>query len=201
MPRISEPTLAQHRAARERALLDAAHELLLETGEAPTLPQVAARAGLARTSVYQYFDSKADLLQAMVRDVFPRWTERVTSAMASAPTAPDRILAYAAANVQLVADGSHAVGAALASLAPGEELDEQAARLHDAIREPLVTALEEVGVEGPGEVAELIGALVHGATRMLEAGADHEPVLHRLGVILAPLVRELGGTGQLPTEA
>ena len=50
MPRISQPTVAEHRAARVRALLDAAHDLLLETGEAPSLSAVAERAGLARTS-------------------------------------------------------------------------------------------------------------------------------------------------------
>ena len=199
MPRISEPTLAQHRAARERELLDAAHELLLETGEAPGLPQVARRAGLARTSVYQYFGSRADLLRAMVLDVYPRWTERVTSAMAAAPSAADRILAYAVANVQLVDEGAHAVGSALAALAPGEELDEQATRMHREIQEPLIQALVDLEVDAPEDVAALLGAVVHGATRLLETNGI-DSVLQRLVLILGPLVRELGGSGRLPAE-
>src|SRR5699024_8926158 len=81
MPRISRSTVAEHRAARERELLDAAHALLLETGEAPGLSEVAARAGLARTSTYQYFGSRRELLQAMVRDIYPRWMQRVRGAM------------------------------------------------------------------------------------------------------------------------
>ena len=32
MPRISEATVAEHRAVRERALLNAAHEILLDGG-------------------------------------------------------------------------------------------------------------------------------------------------------------------------
>lgn len=199
MPRISEPTLAQHRAARERALLDAAHELLLETGEAPGLPQVASRAGLARTSVYQYFGSKADLLRAMVRDVYPLWTERVTGAMAAAPSQADRILAYAVANVQLVAEGAHAVGSALAALAPEEELDEQAIRMHREIQEPLIQTLVELEVKSSDDVAELIGAVVHGATRMLES-SDISVVLQHLTAVLGPMVRELGGSGRLRAE-
>ena len=199
MPRISEPTLAQHRAARERALLDAAHELLLETGEAPGLPQVGNRAGLARTSVYQYFGSKADLLRAMVRDVYPRWTERVTSAMAAAPSEADRILAYAVANVELVAEGAHAIGSALAALAPEDELDEQATRMHREIQEPLIRTLVDLDVESPDEVAELIGAVVHGATRMLES-SDISVVLQHLTAVLGPMVRELGGTGRLAAD-
>lgn len=199
MPRISEPTLAQHRAARERALLDAAHALLLETGEAPGLPQVASRAGLARTSVYQYFGSKADLLRAMVRDVYPRWTERVIGAMAAAPSEADRILAYAVANVQLVAEGAHAIGSALAALAPEEELDEQATRMHREIQEPLIQTLVDLDVKSPDDVAELIGAVVHGATRMLET-SDSDVVLQHLVTVLGPMVRELGGSGRLRAE-
>lgn len=195
MPRISEPTLAQHRAARERALLDVAHGILLETGEAPGLSQVAERAGLARTSIYQYFGSRTDLLRAMVRDVFPRWTQQVTSAMAEATTPADRILAYATANLHLVDEGAHAIGSALAAVAPGEELDEQAARMHAEIQEPLVVTLTELGVDAPPAVAELIGGIVHAATRMLEAGHELEHVLGHLGTVLGPLVRELGGTG------
>ena len=199
MPKISEPTLAQHRAARERALLDAAHDLLLETGEAPALPQVARRAGLARTSVYQYFESRTDLLRAMVRDVFPRWAERVTSAMAAAPTEADRILAYAVANVQLVDEGAHAIGTALAALSPGEELDEQARRMHQEIQEPLVQTLAGLQVESPEGVAELVGAVVLGATRVLESSGDLDTALRHLAVVLGPMVRELGGEGRLPT--
>lgn len=199
MPRISEPTLAAHRAARERALLDAAHELFLETGEAPGLPQVASRAGLARTSVYQYFGSKADLLRAMVRDTYPRWTERVTSAMAGAPSTADGILAYAVANVQLVAEGAHAIGTALAALAPEEELDEQATRMHREIHEPLIQTLVDLEVMSPDDIAELIGAVVYGATRMLES-SDISVVLQHLTAVLGPMVRELGGTGRLAAE-
>lgn len=43
--------------------------------------------------------------------------------MADAPTKADRILAYALAHVDLVAEGAHAVGFALATLAPGLALD------------------------------------------------------------------------------
>ena len=180
-------------------MLDAAHELLLESGEAPGLPQVAARAGLARTSIYQYFGSKADLLRAMVRDVYPRWTERVTSAMAAAPTDADRVLAYAVANLQLVAEGTHAIGSALAALAPDEELDEQATRMHREIQEPLIQVLASLEVESPEDVAALVGAVVHGATRILESGVDVDMVIGHVSLILGPLVRELGGTAQLAT--
>lgn len=195
MPRISEPTVAEHRAARERALLNAAHELLMETGEAPALAHVAQRAGLARTSIYQYFASKQELLQAMVRDVYPRWTQRISTALEAAPTEADRIMAYAVANVSLVAEGAHAVGSALAALAPGEELDEQADRMHREAQAPLVQTLQNLAVASPEQVAALINAVIHGATLLLESGQDLNAALKHLQVVLGPLVREHGGQG------
>ena len=190
MPRISAATVAEHRAAQERALLDAAHELLQETSEAPTMAHVAERAGLSRPSVYQYFGSRQELLQALVRDIFPRWTERVTGAMADAPTKAGRVLAYATANVDLVAEGAHAVGSALAALAPGAELDDQATRMHRQIQEPLVETLTELGVADPESVAEMINAVVHAGTRMLESGQTLEQVHSHLKALLGPFVAE-----------
>ncbi|HLV04842.1 MAG TPA: TetR/AcrR family transcriptional regulator [Actinomycetaceae bacterium] len=201
MPRIIAPTVAEHRAARERALLDAAHAILLETGEAPGLAAVAERVGLARTSVYQYFRSRRELLQAMVRDVYPRWVERVAAAMGAAPTTADQVLAYAAANVELVAEGAHAVGSALAALDPGEALDAQAMQMHRELQEPLVAALESLDVESPEEVAGLVNAVVHAATVLLESGRSPAEVLDRMVVVLGPMVRELGGRGVLPPLA
>jgi AcrR family transcriptional regulator len=190
MPRISAATVAEHRATQQRALLDAAHELLQETSGAPTMADVAARAGLSGPSVYQYFASRQDLLQALVRDVFPRWTERVTGAMADAPSKADRILAYAIANVDLVAEGAHAVGAALAALAPGAELDEQATRMHRQLQEPLIETLTELGVADAESLAEMINSVIHAGTRMLESGQTLEQVHSHLRILLGPFVTE-----------
>ncbi|WP_134772001.1 TetR/AcrR family transcriptional regulator [Ornithinimicrobium flavum] len=197
MPRITEATVAEHHSARERQLLDAAHTILLETGRAPTMAQVAARAGLARSSVYQYFASTPVLLQAMVRDIYPRWTAHVAEVMDAAPTDADRVLAYAVASVELVARGAHAVAGALVSVIPTDDPGEQAARMHQEVQEPLVRTLETLGVESPREVSELVNGVVHAATRLLESGTDLPAVLAQLAVVLGPLVSELGGSGDL----
>ena len=188
MPRITEATVAEHREKQRRNLLDAAHELLTESPAAPSMSAVAQRAGLSRTAVYQYFDSREDLLYALVADVFPKWTSRITTALAEAPTVADRILAYAHANLELVDAGAHAVGSALAALAPGEQLDEQADRMHAMIQDPLTETLAELGIEAPEQVAELINAVIHAGTRMLENGIGIEAVTKHVDQVLAPLV-------------
>ena len=61
MPKISAPTVAEHRVRQRDALLHAATELLVDGGVSAVTPAaVGAAAGLARPSVYQYFSSGAD---------------------------------------------------------------------------------------------------------------------------------------------
>lgn len=65
MPKIRGASLAEHRELVWTELLDAFDTLLLERGyDAVALPDVAARAGMARNTIYNYIDDKADLLTA-----------------------------------------------------------------------------------------------------------------------------------------
>jgi TetR/AcrR family transcriptional regulator len=70
---MSTKTAAQTRQRRKEArpqeLLDAALELFVEKGFAATRSEeVAARAGVAKGTLYLYFPSKEDLLKAVVRE-------------------------------------------------------------------------------------------------------------------------------------
>lgn len=131
MPKISAATVAEHRATQLRALLDAAHALLTESPERPpSLGEVAARAGLARSSVYHYFRSREDLLRAVVEDMFPRWNAKVIAAMDEAGDPAGRVLAYVDANLRLVAEGEHALVGALATVTPQAFTDERMQTLH-----------------------------------------------------------------------
>lgn len=187
MPRISAPTVAQHRAAQRRALLDAARAVLAENADQPpALATVAARAGLARSSVYQYFRSRQDLLGALIEDVFPRWSSRVTEAMGALTDPGDRVLAYVDTNLVLVAEGEHAIARALAAIAPGEELDHNSRIMHEQLLTPLVGALTDRGATDPASTAEMINAVVYAASRMIESGADEVAMRDRARELLAP---------------
>lgn len=191
MPKIDAATVVEHRANQERLILDAAHSILEETGDVRSMREVGERAGLARSSVYHYFGSREALLTGLVHDVFPKWTERVTNAMNAAIEPADRILAYAVTNVQLVEEGAHAVGSALAAVTPGEELNEQAVQMHRAIQEPLIETLNELGVEDPDGISELINAVVHASTKLLESGQTSEQVYAGLTAVIGPMAREM----------
>jgi AcrR family transcriptional regulator len=177
VPKISAATVAEHRATQLRALLDAAHALLTESPERPpSLGEVAARAGLARSSVYHYFRSREDLLRAVVEDMFPRWNAKVIAAMDEAGDPAGRVLAYVDANLRLVAEGEHALVGALATVTPQAFTDERMQTLHRELVLPLVEALREHGTTHPELAAELVGAVVHKGTELIESGRNLEEV-------------------------
>lgn len=182
MPKIAANTVGEHRAAQRRALLDAAHALLSETPERPPgLGEVATRAGLARSSVYHYFRSREDLLNAVVEDMFPRWNAKVIDEMNSAE---DPVWTYVSANLQLVADGEHAIVGALATLMPQTFRDPRIMEMHDRLLLPLVDALRTEQVPDPELAAQLINTLVHKGTELIEAGKHINDVRSAIGHVL-----------------
>lgn len=187
MPRISADSVAEHRAVKEREIMDATFQLLQELGAAPSLAQVAQTVGMSRTAIYHYYGSARELLQAAAREVYPRWIAKVTAAVDGAATPQDAVVAYAKSCIDQVAEGSHAVGTALASLDPDEPLDDQAQNMHASAQEPLVGALKELGVSDPAAIADLVMSVIHAAGQMLESGVEVESIHKHLEVMLGNL--------------
>ena len=66
--KVAAPTRQRRKEARPQELLDAALELFVEKGYAATRSEeVAARAGVAKGTLYLYYPSKDELLKAVVR--------------------------------------------------------------------------------------------------------------------------------------
>lgn len=159
MPRIDAPTLAEHRARQERALLDAAKELVAEEQAAPSLAQVGERAGLARSSVYQYFSSLEDLLQKVMEDVLPGWVRRVNDRVAAVEAAGERVWAYIEANVALFTGPEQASATTLAQALEPTVLQGPMESFHQDLQVPLVEALLEMGEPQVAEMSDLLNVM------------------------------------------
>ncbi|HLS44680.1 MAG TPA: TetR family transcriptional regulator [Ornithinicoccus sp.] len=169
MPRIDAATVAEHHAQQRRALLDAARALLAQTGEAPSMGAVGQRVGLARSSVYQYFDSAEELLTAVVTEVFPSWAEHILTKVAAAPTAGSRVWAYVEANIDLFASSEQAVARALTRVVNPQVLHGPMQDFHAQLQVPLREALRDLGEPDPDAMAEHVNSLIMQASRDLEA--------------------------------
>jgi len=72
MPRIRAESIAAHKEASRRAILDAAQKVFLANGFAGgSLSAIADVAGIPRTTIYEYFPSKGHILLAVLQDRIP----------------------------------------------------------------------------------------------------------------------------------
>jgi AcrR family transcriptional regulator len=187
MPRISATTVAEHRSRQQAAILAATRELLAEgRAELPSLAEVARRTGLARPSIYQYYSSREELLDAVIGDMFPRWSAYVTGRMASESDPGARAMTYVEANLHLVARGDHAIVSGLARAGRGETMAQQSQVLHDQLRTPLVAALAEHGATDPEGMAELVQSVVYAGSRMIESGMSERKTRTLVRTLLGP---------------
>jgi AcrR family transcriptional regulator len=160
VPRIDAPTVAEHRERQQRLILAAARSLLASSTTPLSLAAVGREAGLPRSSVYQYFDSRDDLLAAVVADVFPDWARQVHEKVAAAATPGERVWAYVVANIGLFASSEQAVARALAAAVDPQVLQGPMDAFHAELQAPLRTALTDLGEPDPDAMAELVDTLI-----------------------------------------
>ena len=175
MPKIRAATLAEHRQLQRDALLEAARALLAEGGmEALTFPALASRTGLARSSVYEYFRSRAAVVEELCAVDFPAWAAEIVDAVALADTAEQRVAAYVRSQLALAGDPRHR---ALAAISAGELDDAARERIrasHGQFVGLVVSALAELGHPRPGLTASLVQGIVQAAVKRLELGAAED---------------------------
>ncbi|NDR53357.1 TetR/AcrR family transcriptional regulator [Actinomyces sp. 565] len=95
MPKILGSSLAEHRERTRRALFDALSDLLAQRPfDKITLSDVAARAGVGRTAVYNHFTDKEDLLLAFMEYETGRYAKELTRILADVADPIDRLRIY-----------------------------------------------------------------------------------------------------------
>jgi AcrR family transcriptional regulator len=180
MPRITAPTVAEHRAAQRLALLGAAAEIVVAEGAAAVNPRsVGERVGLARSSVYQYFGSRNELLVAVAIDAFERWGRELSTSLQSVDPGLPRLRAYIRATMQMAADGQHELAGALRTADLSPRRVEEIVALHEAFRGPLAAVLAEAGVDDVNEVAPYVQALISTGLGQVGRGGRAEEVATR----------------------
>lgn len=80
------PGRAGQRARTRTALIDAASELM-RAGVVPTVPAAAEAANVSRATAYRYFQSQAELMEAVIRDAVAPFMDAEDLAEVSDPEA------------------------------------------------------------------------------------------------------------------
>ncbi|MFF9014494.1 TetR/AcrR family transcriptional regulator [Streptomyces sp. NPDC014870] len=168
--------MAEHRTMQRGALLDAARSLLSEGGtEALTFPALAERTGLARSSVYEYFRSRAAVVEELCAVDFPVWAAEVETAMARADTAEGKVEAYVRTQLELVGDRRHRAVVAISASELDDGAREKIRAAHGGLVTMIVEALVDLGQPQPRLGAMLLQGVVDAAVRRIELGAAEDP--------------------------
>lgn len=72
MPRIRAASIDEHKELTRRGILTEARALIAESGTAEiSLGDLAARAGIGRTTLYEYFSDRDDVIASLVEEELP----------------------------------------------------------------------------------------------------------------------------------
>lgn len=102
MPKIIGTTLADHRELTRHRLFDALGELLAEQSfDTITMSQIALRAEVGRTAVYNHFADKESLLLAFMRHATSGFAEALTQALEGTDDVIEQLRIYIRAHLEL----------------------------------------------------------------------------------------------------
>src|SRR5690606_31231498 len=127
---------------------------------------VTERAGMSRSSFYDYFPSKDDLLVAVAIDAFDRWNRGIADALAQVEPGPAKLRALVDATMQMTAAGEHDLAGPLqqADLSPTRFEDLMV--LHDALMRPVADVVTEMGV--PERFVHLVQGVLNAGVQLIE---------------------------------
>ena len=173
MPKINTEKLAQHREWRRQQLIDAAAAIALESGGAAvTVASVAERAGLSRTSVYEYFASSAELTADLVIDELNGFVSALTDAITNPENPELAIEQWITAALRYIADGRHLLAKALSATNAPKNRAAEIGTAHRALLAPLRNSLTLMNIKDISQAMALLQGTTDVATKRIEGGAD-----------------------------
>ncbi|MEI8149705.1 MAG: TetR/AcrR family transcriptional regulator [Actinomycetes bacterium] len=192
MPKISAPSIVEHRELRRQQLISAALELALGEGaEAVTVAAVAKKAGLARSSIYEYFASSADLIADLILEELDYYSNRLAIAIIDATDPFEKIEHWIAEGLRYVADGRHMLVKSLNTISTPEFRKEEIAMGHRKMIAPLRQALVETGIKDPAAAAAFLSSVTDAASIRIDAGNDAELEIQRASTFALAGLRAL----------
>jgi AcrR family transcriptional regulator len=104
MPRIRADSIAEHKLLTRRQILGATQDLIAEVGSADvSLGEVATAVGIGRTTLYEYFTDRDDVIASLVEEELPGVVAELLADVPNELRPADRLAAVAEATVRFVA--------------------------------------------------------------------------------------------------
>jgi AcrR family transcriptional regulator len=195
-PKIQAATVVEQRQMRQRQLIDAALSIALESGAANiTVAAVAKRAGLARSSMYEYFSSSADLIADLVIEELALYQKRLAHAVKGTEDPYQHIELWIAAALQYVVDGRHMLIKSLNAAAIPEFRRDEISQGHRNLMTTISAPLQEIGLTDIRGAMSYLQNTIEAASVRIESGSDSELEIRSAQIYAIAGLRALSGAG------
>ena len=196
MPKIIGESLASHRELTRARLFEALGSLMGEQSfESITMSQIAERAGVGRTAVYNHFADKEVLLLAYMREVTGEFARVLTQRLEAEPDPLMRLRIYIRSHLQMIGRYHVKAGMSLRRHMSGQG----ASHLHDhagVVGEVLIGILDEAMERGLIAQQNTLGAvhLIHATLQGQRLPQDPEHRESALTLVETFILRGLGAS-------
>lgn len=103
MPRIRATSIDEHKALTRSLLLASAKELIASAGTAEIpIGEIALAAGVGRTTLYDYFTDRDDLIATLVEEELPGVVSEIIASAPGSGTAGEKLVDLAVRTVEFV---------------------------------------------------------------------------------------------------
>ena len=195
-PKIQAATIVEQRAMRQRQLIDAALAIALESGAASiTVGAVAQRAGLARSSIYEYFSSSADLIADLVIEELALYQKRLSQAVIGTQDPYQHIELWIAEALQYVVDGRHMLIKSLNAATIPEFRRDEISQGHRNLMTTISAPLQEIGLTDIRGAMSYLQNTIETASVRIESGNDAELEIRSAQIYALAGLRALSGAG------
>lgn len=196
MPKIIGESLASHRELTRARLFEALGSLMGEQSfESITMSQIAERAGVGRTAVYNHFADKEVLLLAYMREVTSEFARVLKQRLEAEPDPLMRLRIYIRSHLQMIGRYHVKAGMGLRRQMSGQG----ASHLHDhagLVGEVLIGILDEAMECGLIVEQNTLGAvhLIHATLQGQRLPKDLEHRELALALVETFILRGLGAS-------
>ena len=150
-------------------------ELALSEGaESITVAAVATKAGLARSSIYEYFASSSDLIADLVLEELDSYTKHLAEAVVGTTEPFLRIELWITESLRYVADGRHMLVKSLNTINTPDDRKEEILMGHRRMLAPLQQSLLETGIVNTRGASALLASVTDAASIRIDAGYEAE---------------------------
>ena len=196
MPRIRAGSIAEHKVITRALILDTAQELFSTWGYQDTsFGDIAAAVRIGRTTLYDYFTDKDDLLASLVEETLPAVLKRLVEQVPADMPPAERLRDLAIRVVEFVA-AEPTLGLLLHREVPklSEPAQERVANAHQILARAFVDAYR-AGVDRgdlkqlpPGLAGKFINNMIMTGAQALIDSEDPAEVLPLITEVMADLI-------------